>query len=153
MLCILKSKWCFIVFILSLVGFYFLIPEKMFYGWYALLAYLFILSTALTITCIFRNTKERIVLNRRGGKSWGAVILSVFGILATQVCGIGAPMCGAALGGSIGLTFLPSIAQSFFEDYAVYIIIIAILGQMYSLYLLKCWGNNYCLAIPTKKKK
>jgi hypothetical protein len=136
---------------MALFVFYFLIPKKMFYGWYNLIAYLFILSTALTTTCIFRNTKERIVLNRKGGKSWFAVILSVFGVLATQVCGIGAPMCGAALGGSIGLTFLPSIAQGFFEDYAVYIIIIAILGQMYSLYILKCWGNNYCLIIPEKK--
>jgi hypothetical protein len=47
-------------------------------------------------------------------------------------------MCGAALGGSIGLTFLPVAGQIFFEKYAVYIILIAIAGQIYSLYLLKC---------------
>jgi hypothetical protein len=65
-------------------------------------------------------------------------LLSIFGILATQVCGIGAPMCGAALGGSIGIAFLPAVAQTFFEDYSIYIILIAILGQIYSLYVLKC---------------
>ncbi len=145
MLCILKSKWCQLVFIVSLIGFYFLIPEKMFYGWYNFLAYFFILSTALTITCIFRNTKERVKLNQAAGKSLFSIILSIFGILATQVCGIGAPMCGAALGGSIGLTFLPAVAQNFFEDYSVYIILFAITGQIYSLYLLKCWGKNYCI--------
>ncbi len=154
MFCILKSKWCVLIFILSLFGIYFLIPEKIFFGSYNLLAYSFILSTALTITCIFRNTKERIKLNAKTGKSWLSIILSLFGILATQVCGIGAPMCGAALGGSIGLTFLPTIAQGFFEDYAVWIILIAILGQLYSLYILKCWGKNYCIYdIKIDKKK
>lgn len=141
------------IFILSLIGVYFIIPEKMFYGWYNLLAYSFILSTALTITCIFKNTKERIKLNKKTGKSWVSIILSIFGITATQVCGIGAPMCGAALGGSIGLTFLPSFAQTFFENYAVYIILIAIVGQLYSLYILKCWGKNYCLYNYKHKKK
>jgi hypothetical protein len=69
----------------------------------------------------------------------------VFGILATQVCGIGAPMCGAGLAGSIGISFLPIAGQIFFEQYAIYIILIAIIGQFFSLYTLKCWGNNYCL--------
>ncbi|EFK97741.1 hypothetical protein LDC_0206 [sediment metagenome] len=82
--------------------------------------------------------KERIKLNNKTEKSTLSIILSIFGLAATQVCGIGAPMCGAALGGSIGLTFLPSFAQNFFEEYSVYIIIIAIIGQIYSLYILKC---------------
>ena len=145
MKCILKSKWCQLVFIISITIVYFSIPNKMFYSWYNFLAYTFIFSTALSITCIFRNTKERIKLNRKTSKSIFTLILSIFGILATQVCGIGAPMCSMVLGSSIGLTFLPTIAQGFFEDYAVYIILLAILGQIYSMYLLKCWGKNYCL--------
>lgn len=153
MFCVLKSKWCMGVFVLSIIGLYSLIPEKMFHEWYKLLGYTFILSTSLTITCIFKNTKERIKLNQKTGKSFVSIILSIFGVMATQVCGIGAPMCGAALGGSIGITFLPIAAQSFFEDYATYIILLAILGQMYSLYILKCWGNNYCLYNYKPEKK
>ena len=144
MLCLFKSKWCIFVFLISALFFYFLIPPKMFFGWYNLLAYLFIFSSALTMTCIFRNTKERIRFNRKLGKSWWSVILSVFGILATQVCGIGAPVCGATLSGAIGISFLPSFAQGFFESYSVPIIIFAIMGQIYSLFILKCWGKNYC---------
>ncbi len=128
----------------SLVGIYFLVPETMFHGLYSLLAMFFIISSALTVTCIIRNTKERIKINKNSGKSALAIALSVLGLMATQVCGIGAPVCGAALGASLGLTFLPTFAQSFFQDYAVYIIIFAILGQLYSLYILKCWGKNYC---------
>ena len=124
----------------------------MFYGWYNIIAYGFIFSTSLTITCIFRNTKERIKINKQNNKSLISIILSIFGIIATQVCGIGAPMCGAALGGSIGITFMPVFMQSFFQDYALYIIILAIVGQMYSLYALKCWGNNYCLYDKIDKK-
>ena len=145
MLCIFNSNWCKIIFIISLISVYLLIPQKMFYGWYNLLAYIFIFSTSLSLTCIFRNIKERIKLNQKQNKSFFAIILSIFGILASQVCGIGAPLCGAALGGSIGLSFLPIFAQSFLENYSVYIIIIAIIGQIYSLFLLKCWGKNYCL--------
>ncbi len=144
MLCIFKSKWCVAVLLISAGLFYYLIPDKMFYGWYQALAYLFVLSTALSITCIFRNARERIRFQKKQQKSLVSLILSLFGILATQVCGIGAPVCGAALGGSIGLSFLPAVAQTFFEQYAVYIIIVAILGQVYSLYILKCWGKNYC---------
>ncbi len=145
MFCILKSKFCLFVFFISFIGIYFLIPDKMFYAWYRVLAYFFIFSTAMTSTCIVKNLRERILLNKKAGKSFFAILLSVFGIIATQVCGIGVPLCGTALAGSIGISFLPAIAQSFFEDYAVYIIVFAILGQLYSLYLLKCWGKHYCI--------
>jgi len=145
MFCVLESKWCKLVFFLTLVLVYWFTPEKVFYGWYNLLAYTFILTTALSVTCIFRNTKERIKINKKVGKSWFTIILSVLGILTTQVCGIGAPMCGAVLGGTIGLTFLPVTLQNFLGEYSVWILIIAIIGQIYSLYLLKCYGKNYCI--------
>ena len=145
MLCILKSKWCLLVFIISTIGIFFMVPQTMLHDWYLSLAIIFIITTASSITCIFRNTKERIKLNKKNKKSLLSIILSIFGLAATQVCGLGAPLCGAALGGSIGLTFLPSIAQTFFQRYSVYIIIISIVGQLYSLYILKCWGKNYCL--------
>lgn len=141
---IFKSHYCKTIFILSLIAGYFLVPEKVFYRWYTLLAIIFIIVFALTITCLIRNIKERFKDAKSQGKSLVGIISMVLGISALQVCGVGAPICGATVGAGIVSLIFPSFALGFLEKYSLWIIVFSIIFQLISLYFMKCYQKINC---------
>lgn len=140
---VLKTKYCISTFILSLILSYFLVPKKAFYKGYILLALLFMVLFALIVTCIVRNIKERVVLAKTYQSSVIGIIATALGIAALQVCGFGAPVCGATL----GVGFFSALFPAFFsiDKYAIYLVIASILLQLLALYFMNCFK-------PVKKK-
>jgi len=135
----LKSKYCIAVFVFSMILSYFLIPSRAFYSWYIVLALLFMISFSLTITCIVRNIKERIVLAKTYKSSIVGIIAIGLGLGALQVCGFGAPVCGAAVGFGVLSFIFPAAFEHVFSEYAVDILLLSIAFQLIALYFMNCF--------------
>lgn len=135
---IFNSNYCKIVFILSLILVTLLIPKKVFYGYYKILAVSFILLTSLMITCFVRNIKEKIYSAKLNGVSFIGIIGIVFGVGALQACTIGAPVCGASIGAGVFALIFPGFAFGFIENYSIHIIIASIIIQITALYFMGC---------------
>lgn len=140
---IFKSNICKIVFILSLVIGYFLVPKHIFYSYFIILGIVYILLFALVMTCMIRIIKEKVINLKETGASIFSIISSLIGFSAMHVCSIGAPVCGASLG--IGIfSFFPSFFNSFFHEYALIIIIISIIFQIAALFYMNCFKKCIC---------
>lgn len=135
----LKSHYCKIVFLLIFFLSYKLLPEKVFFGWYRLLALAFMISFSLSFTCLIRSIKDRIVLQKKIRHSIFSALAGIIGLSAFQVCGIGAPVCGISIGAAIVSSVFPSFAFEFLSDYAIYLIYISIVLQLYSLLSMSCF--------------
>jgi len=140
---IFKSNYCKIVFIVSLAIAYFLIPSRIFYGIFTILGIIYMIVFALTLTCTVRNVKERIILVKKYQTSIVAILAAALGMIALQVCSIGAPVCGAAIGAGILSLLLPSIFISFLNKYALIIVIASIIIQAVALYFLNCFKKCF----------
>lgn len=136
---ILKSYYCKAVFLLALLASYFLIPEKVFYGFGYVLAIAFMFAFSLSVTCIIRNIKEKILLAKTYKYSIFHIILIALGLSAFQVCGIGAPVCGATVGIGVLSVIFPGVFIDFLGDYYEPIIIISIILQIIALYFMGCF--------------
>ncbi|PLX24669.1 hypothetical protein C0580_04465 [Candidatus Parcubacteria bacterium] len=136
---VFKSNYCKIVFLLIFIASYFLIPEKVFYGWFYFIAILFMISFSLVMTCLIRSIKDKVVENKQTKQKITGAIAALIGLSALQVCTVGAPVCGVSIGFSIVASIFPSVAFNFLEKYSVYIIVISILLQLYSLYKMACF--------------
>lgn len=139
---VLKSKYCKITFLISLIISYFLIPNKIFYKGYIILAIIFMFLFALTITCIIRTLKERIISAKKSGATILSIIGTILGIGALQTCTIGAPICGASVGLGIVSIFFPHTAHSLMHKYSIYIIYISIVFQIIALYFMNCFKKT-----------
>ena len=136
---VFQSKPCLATFLLSLILSYFLIPKKVFYGYFILIAFAFMFLFSLTITCTIRNFKEKMKLAKSTKGTGLAAIAATIGLVSLQVCGVGAPVCGATVGVGILSIFLPATALGFFEDYAVWIIVSMIFMKLISLKYMNCF--------------
>ncbi len=103
------------------------------------LAVFFMISFAMTITCVVRNIKERVSQARTYGTSFFGLIALVLGLSALQVCGIGAPLCGATIGLGIVTWIFPEFLFRFLVGWSVPIIIISILAQWLAIYFMHCF--------------
>lgn len=134
-----KSHYCKVVFLVTLIGSYFLIPAHVFGGIYTGVAILFMLTFSTLITCFVRETKEKIKSKREHGVSFLGILASILGFSAFQFCGIGAPICGA----SLGVAFLSSVLPSFFVGmltaYSDLILVVAIGVQIAALVYMNCF--------------
>jgi len=139
---IFKSHYCKFIFLIFLIVVYFLVPKKIFYSYYTILGILFIIITALTSTCFIRIIKERVYSARVSGASFIGVLSIIFGFGALQACTIGAPVCGASIGGGILALIFPGIAFNFMEKYSFWIIIFSIIFQFFALYSMNCFKFN-----------
>jgi L-asparagine transporter-like permease len=139
---ILKSRYCLVVFFLMAAVSYVLIPKKIFYGFYNLIAFAFIVIFALTFTCLIRSIKDRIVAHKKQTTKpiWGALI-GLIGLSALQTCAVGAPVCGASVGLAIVSAVFPTLAFDFINDYSLAVIVFSILIQIVSLYQMRCFKN------------
>ena len=134
----LKSNYCKVVFLISLILGYLSIPKEIYQGKYVYLAIPFIILFAFTITCIVRSIKEKIVVSKNNGSSLLAIIVNIVGISTLQVCGLGVPSCGASIGMGVLTAIFPEFLIRYLHSYAIWILIISILIQIYSLYSLNC---------------
>ena len=136
----LKSHYCKIVSAIFFVLSFYLIPHKLFVGFYLLLVLAFAVSFSLVMTCLIMNMKQRFKTARSAGKNIVGVIAGLLGLSALQVCTVGAgSFCAVSLGGSVVAAIFPGVAFHFMTRYAVAIIIISILIQVFALYKMKCW--------------
>ncbi len=142
---IFQSRYCWLTFALSFFLSYFLIPKTVFCCWYTSLAVLFMFSFALTITCTIRNAKEKIVLAKTYQSSLLGLLATAIGLIALQTCGLGAPVCGAA----VGLGVLSSVFPTFFVTqmarYAIPLLLLSIFFQFASLYFMNCFRRWHSL--------
>lgn len=135
---IFRSHYCKVCFFLGLILGYSLLPKEIFLYTHKFVAGIFLLLFALVITCLVRSIKERIVAARKYSASSLGLIASIIGLAAFHACGVGAPMCGAAIGvGFVGI-FFPAVVSNFISlNYGIFIYL-AIFMQLISLYFLKC---------------
>jgi len=140
---IFKSHYCKIVFLLSLIGAYFLVPKTVFYGAYTILGVIYMIVFALTLTCLIRSIKEKILLAKHYKGSLIGILAAALGMAALQVCGIGAPVCGAAISAGILSVIFPSIFISFLNKYALLIIVSSIIIQGIALYYMNCFKKCF----------
>lgn len=152
---IFQSSYCRAVFIISLVGSYFLIPPTVFNGFHYIIAITFMVTFSLSMMCIIRSIKDKILLAKTYKGSIVSLIASILGLSAIQVCGVGAPICGASIGlGLISILF-PKFFVDFLTEYSVVIIVISIILQIASLYYMRCFSKytKKPSSILTKCKK
>ncbi len=146
---IMKSHYCKIVFIVIFLASYFLIPQTVFNGWYYILAISFMLVFSLTATCLTRNIKEKVVAARSYKGSFLSVISAIIGLSALQVCGIGAPICGASIGMAVLSLIFPRVVIDFLHNSSVWVIVVSLLFQILGLYYMKCFLN---ISVSSKKR-
>ena len=141
----LKSRYCKIVFLVSLILSSFLIPDSVFYGYYVFLAFAFMIVFSLTIMCLVKVFKENLKNTKISGIGG---ITAIIGVFALQVCGVGAPACGASLGFGI-LSVLGVSSISFLSSIAIYIVLVSIIVQFISLYYMNCFktSNTKCKGV------
>jgi hydrogenase-4 membrane subunit HyfE len=127
------------VFLLALAGISFIIPKKIFFGYYSVLGILFIIISAVLVTCFVRNVKEKVIVAKGQKASLLGLIFMIIGLVAMDACTIGAPICTASLASGIVAMFLPGVALGFFDQYSVYIISFSLLVQASALYFMNCF--------------
>ena len=135
----LESKYCLLVLALSLVLGYYLIPQYIFHSSYAPLVFIFIFLFALTVMCIIRNIKEKIILARTYKSSIFSLIAIALGLGALQICGVGAPVCGATVGVGLLSFLFPAAFSNIPQHYALYLLLVSIIIQALSLYFMNCF--------------
>lgn len=148
---IFKSKYCLAVFGLSLWLSYFLVPKTIFYQWDILLGILFIISFSLIITCLVRNVKEKVVIARAGKSSFFGILGAGLGLAVLQSCGLGAPVCGAALGWGVFSSIFPAVFIKTMSQYALIFISFSLVLQLTSLYFMNCFKNLPAINVSKRK--
>lgn len=134
-----ESNYCKAVFVISFVVAYFLIPKSVFSGYYSVLGVGFMFSFSLVVTCLVRDVKERVVIERGNYKGHLlGLVFSVVGLTALHTCTVGVHICGAALGLSI-LSLTPSFLAGFFVKYSVMIVVFSVVIQLVTLYYMNCF--------------
>ncbi len=140
---VLESNYCKLVFIISLVITSFIVPKRVFHSYYTIIGILFILITAILMTCFIRGMKEKVNSAKANGASFIGILGIIFGFGALQACTIGAPVCGASIGGGILALLFPGFALGLLEKYSIWIIIISIFIQILALYFMRCLNISF----------
>jgi hypothetical protein len=136
---IFASNYCKIVFFLALIVSYFLIPRHLFMNHYWFLALIFMISFSLLLTCSVRNIKEKIQVAKTYQTSIWGMIFSVLGLTALQVCGLGGAFCGTSIFLGVLTTIIPGFAVSFLTEYAVELVLVSILIQIFAIWQMGCF--------------
>ncbi|RLI99174.1 MAG: hypothetical protein DRP06_04065 [Candidatus Aenigmatarchaeota archaeon] len=138
---IFKSHYYKLIFVISLFLVSFLVPNKIFYGYYYLIEILFIILTSLTTTCFVRGIKEKAYSAKSNGASLVGILSIIFGFGVLQACVIGSPVCGATIG--TGMVALIFPAFNFIKVCGILVIISSIFVQVLTLYSMNCFKSNY----------
>jgi hypothetical protein len=135
----IRTVPCAIVFVSSLIVWFLLTYKILFYSRYTIIGIIFVLTFSTTITCMIRNTKEKVVQAKQYKKSLFGIIWVVIGVWALQVCGINAFMCWSTIWISVIWAILPTSFINILGEYSIYIIILSIVTQIVWLYYMKCF--------------
>lgn len=136
---VFSSHYCWLSLVLSFIIGYFLVPEKIFHGAWSIFGIVYALVFSIVLTCMIRVIKEKALNMKRTGAGIISVIGAILGLGAMQVCGIGAPICGATLGVSIFSIIAPGVSTALWQDFAIPLLFVSIILQIVSLYYLKCF--------------
>ncbi len=147
----MKSIYCKIVLVLALIASYFLLPPDVFVGSNKILAFIFMIVFSFSVACIIRNIKEKFALSRTYKTSVFSLVLTILGFSAFQVCGVGAPICGATVGMGVLSVIFPGIFVNFLTNYSIKIIYFSILLQLFGLYFMKCFSHHPGKCSPPKE--
>jgi hypothetical protein len=88
----------------------------------------------------------RVKIASPAGGSVLGILSMVLGISTLQVCGLGLPSCGMAIGLGFGISLFPGFLTIIVRQHAVLLVATSIILQIVSLFLLRCirWGkSNY----------
>jgi hypothetical protein len=147
---VLASHYCQVVLVIMILAAYSLVPAKIFSGLYWPLAISFMLVFGLTITCLVRTIKERIIHRQQTAThSVLGVISAAIGLSALQFCTVSG-VCGASVGMAVVSLVFPKFAYNLFDQYAVWITVLSIVLQLISLWQMKCFKTVCCQ--PQDKK-
>lgn len=135
----MKSIYCKAVFLFSFILSYFLLPEGVFSGAHKYIALVFMFTFSFSVSCIFRNIKERIALAHTYKTSVLNLLISILGFSAFQVCGINAAVCSASVSLGVISTIFPGFLVNFLTDYGHIVIWISVIFQLIALYIMKCF--------------
>lgn len=138
----LRSNYCKVVFAVSLIVGFFLVPQDIFHSVYKFIAFPFVLIFAFTMACMVRTIKERAKSALHKG-SVISVISAIIGVSALHVCGISAPVCGSSIGMGIISIIFPGFMFNFLREYSVPIVILTMFAQVISLYFMKCFSVSH----------
>ena len=136
---ILKSHYCQLVLFLGFILAYYLTPENVFQSDNRLIALIFMLVFAMTITCVVRNIKEKVIIAKSLKSSLVGIIATAIGLSALQVCGMSG-VCVVGVGAGILSLILPGFMMNFLESYSVVLLYFSIFIQLASLYYMKCFS-------------
>lgn len=134
-----KSKYCWLTFALVAGLLYWLMPQEIFWGSQKWLAFAFIFSLALVITCTVRNFKEKVILAKTYRHSLLSILATAVGLASFQICSAAAPVCGVSLAGSILSFVFPVTVIKLVQQYHQLFLIGSILTQLISLHFLNCF--------------
>jgi hypothetical protein len=123
---------CKLVFAISLLIGFLLVPQSVLESHFAL-ALLFFITFAYTFACVAYAARENI--RHAKGTSTLSVLASAVGLAALSACGAAA--CGT-IGVGIFSLALPLAAVHFFSDYGAYIVGASILLQLALLWKMRC---------------
>jgi len=138
---ILKSKYCWMVLILSIWLGYVLVIKNISQTISipaTILSLLFLLLFAFSNACLIRSIKDRVRENMPYKRNIVINILgSIFGIGAMQSCMLGG-MCGVNIGITLFSMILPAPLAQLFMANNMFILLISNLLLLSSLFSLRC---------------
>jgi hypothetical protein len=142
---VLKSKYCWFVMIGSLILSYFLIIKKFtsFTSfWSILLSVIYIILFSISNSCLIFEIKSRIKNKMDTGKSSFISILgSVLGFGAVQLCTVSGT-CSINLITTLLFAVFPTSIGMIFVKNGIWILVIANLLLLYSIYKLECFRKG-----------
>lgn len=141
---VMKSHYCQFVFLIIFIASGFLVPKSTFHGILLAVSLLFMITFAVTITCIVRNIKEKVKLAKSYRGSIIGIISTAVGLSALQVCGASAPVCAATIGMGVLSAIMPGFVIVFFVKYNTIILVLSIIAQLIALYTMRCFIKINC---------
>ena len=136
---IFDSIYCRFVFLGALGISYFLVPQRIFNSVYWPLGIVFMVLSALLVTCMVKNIKDRIRVARTYKSSILGILALAFGAASLQFCGVGAFICSPTWGMALVAALIPELAFPMLTHFAIPIFILSIFFQVISLYLMGCF--------------
>lgn len=136
---IFRYTYCRVVFLVALGVSYFLVPQRIFNSVYWLLGIVFMVLSALLVTCVIKNIKDRIRIARTYKSSILGILAVAFGAASLQFCGVGVFVCSPTWGMALVTAIFPELAFPILTHFAIPVFILSIFFQIISLYLMGCF--------------
>lgn len=139
---VLKSKYCWLVMGTSLILSYFLIIRRFtsFTSFSSLfLSTIYIIAFGISNSCLVREIKENVKSKLKSGtNSILSIVGSILGFGAVQLCTVSGT-CGMNIVTSLLFSILPTSLSMFFIENGIWILLIADILLLISIYRMSCF--------------